>query len=117
MTSAKPPIVFCMRDSCTNLKQLVLQERFLNGSIFIYLTDGNGWFFQVYLLFGNYIRAGVRQGSILGPLLYLFFMNDIVNGIDSNIRLFADDTSLFIIVENAPYAATYLNLEIRKKAR
>ena len=39
------------------------------------------------------------QGSILGRLLFLLFINDIVNGIDSNKRLFADDTSLFIIVK------------------
>ena len=39
------------------------------------------------------------HGSILGPLLFLLFINDIVNGINSNIRLFADDTSVFIIVE------------------
>ena len=46
------------------------------------------------------------QGSILGTLLFLLFISDIVNDIDSNIRLFADGTSLFIIVENAPFAAT-----------
>ena len=51
------------------------------------------------------------QGSILGPLLFLLFINDIVNGIDS-IRLFADDTSLFIIVDNAPYAAACLNFDL-----
>ena len=37
------------------------------------------------------------QGSILGPLLFLIFLNDIVNKIGSCLRLFADDTSLFII--------------------
>ena len=40
------------------------------------------------------ISAGVPQGSRLGPLLFIVYINDIVDNLESEILIFADDTSL-----------------------
>ena len=45
------------------------------------------------------ITAGVPQGSVLGPLCFLVYINDIVENINSHLFLFADDASLFRTVD------------------
>ena len=47
------------------------------------------------------VRSGVPQGTVLGPLCFLLFVNDIGNDITSNIKLFADDTLLHGLVHNS----------------
>ena len=45
------------------------------------------------------IKAGVPQGSVLGPLLFLIYISDLTDNIESDMRLFADDSSLFTCVK------------------
>ena len=45
------------------------------------------------------INAGVPQGSVLGPLLFLVYINDLTDHTSSEMRLFADDSSLFTRVQ------------------
>ena len=46
------------------------------------------------------IKSGVPQGSFLGPLLFLVYINDLGEGLKSTVKFFADDTSLFSIVHD-----------------
>ena len=62
----------------------------------------------------NSIHACVPQGSILGPFLFLLYINGIVSDIGSNIRLFADDISLYIIADNPNTAADFMNSDLLK---
>jgi hypothetical protein len=49
-----------------------------------------------------HVQSGVPQGTVLGPLMFLIYINDISNNIDTNtkIRLFADDCVLYRIVRS-----------------
>jgi hypothetical protein len=94
----------------TKLKAVGLSKEFVN-ILSDYLKDRR----QRVVLPGaksnwNFVKAGVPQGSILGPLLFLIYINDIVSNISANIRLFADDTSLYLIINHRDQIAASSHL-------
>ena len=60
------------------------------------------------------VLARVPQGSILRPLLFFIYINDLSDGLQRNPKLFADDTSLFATVHNIRKATNDLNNDITK---
>jgi len=63
----------------------------------------------------EFIKCGVPQGSVLGPLLFLLYINDIPNSSKLfKFTLFADDTSLFYSHKNNTNVQETLNCELSK---
>ena len=59
-------------------------------------------------------KAEVLQGSILASLFFLIYIYGLSNNLVSNAKLFADDTSLFFVVEKMPKSANDLNHDLAK---
>ena len=96
-----------------------LKQNGISGNLLNVITDFLYQRKQRVVLNGQHsswtnIEAGVPQGSILGPLFFLIYINDLSDGLTSNPKLFADDTSLFSVIHNINSTANDLNSDLMK---
>ena len=83
-------------------ERLLLKARFygITGKLHYWLRDFLSGSRQRVVVNGSsskwsLVLSGVSQGTVLGPILFLLFINDLPSGISSSVKLFADDSVLF----------------------
>ena len=96
-----------MKQNDVNVNLFQLIENFLSGRFQIVSLNGQTSCWET-------IQAGVPQGSILGPLFFHICINDLTDNLNSNVKLFADDTSLFSEICDPLEIANVLNKYLRK---
>ena len=99
-------LIFKLKQNGIDGNLLKLLENYLSGRTQRVLINGteSSW---------GEIKSGVPQGSVLGPLLFLIYVNDLEKGIHSSIKFFADDTSLFSTANDPNVTALELNHDLK----
>ena len=77
----------------------------VRGNLSLWLSNFLSNRFQRVVLNGHLsswaqVVSGVPQGSVLGPLLFILYVNDIPDLIESNVRMFADDTKIYSVIQS-----------------
>ena len=61
---------------------------------------------------GQQFSTGMTQGPVLGPLFFLAYINDLVDNVNYDIKMFVNDTSLFPHVDDPVRSALLLNKDL-----
>ena len=99
-------LLFKLKQNGITGNLLILLKNYLSNRMQRVLINGSASEWGV-------VESGVPQGSDIGSLLFLIYINDLENGIKSQVRFFADDTSLFSIVQDPNISANELNHDLK----
>ena len=100
-------LVFKLKSDGVSNSLLSLIESFLSNRFQKYLLNGQT---SEWLTF----KAGVPQGSNLGPIFFLIYFEYLSDDLVSTLKLFAEDTSLFSVVYDSNILASELNNDLQK---
>ena len=103
----------CHKDLIYKLKQNGISSNILN-IIIDFLSFRKRVVLNGQVSHWTSIEAGVPQLSLLGPLLFFIYINDLSDVLSTNAELFANDTSLFSVVPDSNTSAAHLNNDLRK---
>ena len=95
------------------------QENGISGKLLLLLKDFLKSRKQRVVFKGQHssrrdVNAGVPQGSILGPLFFLVYINDLPNSLKSKSKVFTDDTFLFSVIYDVNSSQIDLNKDLDK---
>ena len=84
---------------------LKLKKYGIEGNILKWIEDFLKERRQRVVLNGKYsswkkVISGIPQGSVLGPVLFIIYVNDMPDSLNSFCKIFADDTKLYTAIEN-----------------
>ena len=101
------------------IKFYKLKQNGISGKLLNIITDLSDLRKQRVVLNGQCsswasITAGVPEGSMLEPLLFVIYINNLSKNLSSHPKLFTDDTSLFSVAHNLNTSTNNLNKDLKK---